>query len=110
MSELVPPQLLEHVAERFRILGDATRLAILRTLLQSGELSVGELVSRLDTTQANVSKHLGVLLRAGIVSRRPAGTAAYYAVADPSLERLCDLVCNRLREQNREEARVFAMT
>lgn len=108
MAELLPPQLLEHVAERFRVLGDSTRLAILRTLLQESELSVGELVARLDTTQANVSKHLGILLRAGIVSRRPAGTAAYYSVADPSLEGLCDLVCNRLREQNIEEARMFA--
>jgi len=108
MAELVPPQLLELVAERFRVLGDSTRLAILRTLLEHQELSVGELVSRLDTTQANVSKHLATLLRAGIVSRRPVGTAAYYSVADPSLGQLCDLVCNRLRDQNVEEARMFA--
>lgn len=108
MPELVPPQLLEHVASRFRVLGDARRLAILRELLQEDELSVGELVSRLDTTQANISKHLGVLLQAGIVNRRPVGTAAYYSVADPSLRGLCDIVCNRLREQNIEEARVFA--
>ncbi len=46
MPDLVPPQLLEHVAARFRVLGDARRLTILRELLQGGELSVGELVSR----------------------------------------------------------------
>lgn len=108
MSELVPPQLLEQVAARFRVLGDARRLAILRELLSASELSVGELVSRLDTTQANVSKHLGVLLQAGIVSRRPVGTSAYYSVSDPSLHGLCDTVCNRLREQNEEGARIFA--
>lgn len=105
----LPPQLLEHVAERFRVLGDATRLAILRTLMDEGELNVGELVVRLHTTQANVSKHLRVLLGEGIVSRRAAGTAAYYAVTDPTLAQLCDLVCNRLRDQKAEEARVFAM-
>ena len=108
MAELVPPQLLEHVAERFRVLGDSTRLAILRTLLERGELNVGEIVARLATTQANVSKHLGVLLRAGIVSRRPLGTTAYYSIADPSLGQLCDIVCDRLREQKAEEARIFA--
>jgi DNA-binding transcriptional ArsR family regulator len=107
MSELVPPQLLEHVAARFRVLGDARRLAILRELLQEDELSVGELVARLDTTQANVSKHLGVLLQAGIVTRRPAGTSAYYSGADPTLRGLCDIVCDRLREQNIEEARLL---
>lgn len=108
MPELVPSQLLEQVAARFRVLGDARRLAILRQLLEQDELSVSELVARLDTTQANVSKHLGVLLQAGVVSRRPAGTSAYYSVADPSLRSLCDTVCNRLREQNVEEARIFA--
>lgn len=100
--------MLEHVAGRFRVLGDARRLAILRELLQSEELSVGELVSRLDTTQANVSKHLGVLLQAGIVTRRASGTSAYYSVTDPSLGALCDLVCNRLREQSAEHARILS--
>jgi DNA-binding transcriptional ArsR family regulator len=108
MAEFLPPQLLEHVAERFRVLGDATRLTILRTLLDGGELSVTEIVSRTGATQANVSKHLGVLLRAGIVSRRQEGTSAFYAVADSSLPRLCDIVCDRLREQKAEEARIFA--
>ena len=108
-SEHLPPQLLEHVAERFRVLGDATRLAILRTLMEEGERNVGELVERLGTTQANVSKHLRILLGAGVVARRAAGTAAYYSIADPSIAHLCDLVCNRLREQKAEEARIFAV-
>ncbi|MGE0601252.1 MAG: ArsR/SmtB family transcription factor [Dehalococcoidia bacterium] len=108
MPELIPVQLLDHVAARFRVLGDARRLAILRELLEQGELSVGELVARLETTQANISKHLGVLLQAGIVSRRPEGTSAYYSVTDPSLRGLCDIVCTRLRDQSIEEARVFA--
>lgn len=104
MAEHLPPQLLAQVAERFRVLGDETRLSILRTLLQERELNVGELVERLDTTQANVSKHLKVLLAAGIVGRRRAGTAAYYAIIDPSVTRLCDLVCGRLRDQIVEQA------
>lgn len=108
-SEHLPPQLLEHVAERFRVLGDATRLAILRTLMEEGERNVGELVERLGTTQANVSKHLRILLGEGVVARLAAGTAAYYSIADPSIAHLCDLVCNRLREQKAEEARIFAV-
>ncbi len=105
----MPAHLLEHVAERFRVLGDATRLSILRTLLDERELNVGELVERLGTSQANVSKHLRVLHDAGVVSRRAQGTAAYYAIQDPSIEGVCDLVCGRLREQAAEEARVFAI-
>jgi DNA-binding transcriptional ArsR family regulator len=105
----LPVELLEHVADRFRVLGDATRLSIIRILLDEGELNVGEIVERLDTSQANVSKHLRVLHDAGIVARRPDGTAAYFSVADPSLMPVCAIVCDRLRDQVAAEARTFAV-
>lgn len=104
------PEMLEHVAERFRVLADTSRLRIIQTLRTNGELNVGELVERLDMSQANISKHLRLLHDSGVVARRPQGTAAYYSVADPSIERLCDLVCNRLRDQIRDEAEAFSMS
>lgn len=106
MREL-PPPLLDHVASRFRVLGDTNRLRIIQTLLGAGELNVSELVERLDMSQANVSKHLRILHEAGVLARRPQGTSAYYAVADPSISPLCDLVCDRLREQKVVEAELF---
>jgi DNA-binding transcriptional ArsR family regulator len=109
MPKALPPELLEHVAERFRVLGDATRLGIVRILLDDGEQNVGEIVDRLGTSQANVSKHLRVLHDAKIVTRRAEGTAAYYSVIDPSLMPLCAIVCDRLREQVADDARTFAV-
>ena len=41
MPEALPPELIEHVAERFRVLGDATRLRMLRVLIDEGPLTVG---------------------------------------------------------------------
>jgi len=108
MSEQIPEHLLEYVAERFRVLGDATRLAILRKLIQDGEMSVGELVDNLHSSQANVSKHLRVLYDARVVGRRPQGTTVYYSVIDPSVTQLCDIVCDRLRTQAEREAEVIA--
>ncbi|MEZ5217561.1 MAG: metalloregulator ArsR/SmtB family transcription factor [Ilumatobacteraceae bacterium] len=110
MPQELPVELLEHVAERFRVLGDATRLSILRTLLDDGEANVGELVERLGSSQANISKHLRVLQSAGIVARRPEGTAAYYSVADPSLLPICSIVCERLRDQVADDARTFSIS
>ncbi len=104
MSDVLPSNLLEPAAERFRVLGDATRLSLLRTLLDEGELSVGDLVTRLDASQANISKHLRVLHGAGVVARRPEGTSAYYSVSDPSLVSLCSIVCDRIRAQAVAEA------
>ena len=109
MPKALPPELLEHVAERFRVLGDVTRLGIIRTLLDDGEQNVGQLVHRLDTSQANVSKHLRVLHDARIVTRRTEGTAAFYSVTDPSLMPVCAIVCDRLREQVAADARTFAV-
>jgi DNA-binding transcriptional ArsR family regulator len=109
MPKALPPELLEHVAERFRVLGDATRLGIIRSLLDDGEQNVGELVERLGTSQANVSKHLRVLHDARIVSRRAEGTSAFYSVTDPSLMPVCAIVCERLRDQVAADARTFAV-
>ncbi len=109
MSDLVPASLIEHVAERFRVLGDATRLSILRLLLERGELNVGEICQALESNQANISKHLRTLSMAGIVARRRDGTAAYYKISDPSITKLCDVVCSRLILQAKEDAKTFAI-
>lgn len=89
---------LDLVAERFRILGDPTRLRILQTLAQ-GERSVSDLVAATGSAQANISKHLQLLLRGGLVERRKEGSHVYYAVADPEVFRLCDLVCGSLADR-----------
>lgn len=86
---------LDLVAERFRLLGDPLRLRLLR-MLAAGEHSVAALVTASGTTQANVSKHLQLLLRAGVVQRRRDGLHAYYSIADATVFELCDLVCGSL--------------
>jgi DNA-binding transcriptional ArsR family regulator len=91
-------ELAEQIAQRFRVLGEPMRIGIL-DLLRDGETSVQELTDRLGTTQQNVSKHLGVLHGAGIVSRRRDGTRALYAIADDSVFELCETVCGGLRRR-----------
>lgn len=86
------------VADRFRALGDPTRLRILDTL-RSGESTVGDLVSVTGLGQANVSKHLQTLHRQGFVERRKDGTRTIYRVGDPAVFQLCDLVCGNIRDQ-----------
>lgn len=108
MSDVLPANLLEPAAERFRVLGDATRLQLIRTLMNEGEMNVGDLVERLDASQANISKHLRILHQAGVVARRPEGTSAYYSVSDPSLGSLCSIVCDRITEQARADAEALA--
>jgi|SRR5665213_1259235 len=100
------PELTDVVAERFRALGEPMRIRILDALRQ-GELSVGELVTAMQATQANVSKHLTVLHAIGFVARRKEGTRAYYRVAEPDVFKLCDLVCGGVRERARRQHRAL---
>lgn len=94
----IPSPLAELIAERFRVIGEATRIRLLDQL-RSGDASVGELTDALGMTQQNVSKHLGVLLRAGIVTRQKVGTQARYSIADESVFALCDEVCGGVRRR-----------
>lgn len=67
--------------------------------LRQGPATVGELTDELGSSQQNVSKHLGVLHGAGIVSRHKAGTAVRYEIADASVFELCETVCGGLHRQ-----------
>lgn len=97
----IPDPLAELVAQRFRVLGDPTRIRLLDAL-RDGEATVGDLTDRLGATQQNVSKHLGVLHQAGFVSRTKRGTFCHYDIADDGVFALCEQVCGGVREQVRE--------
>lgn len=94
---------LELIATRFRILGEPVRLRLLQHL-QGSERSVTDLTNHLGTTQPNVSKHLKLLLDAGLVARRQAGMTAMYRIADPTVFQLCELVCEGMRDRLEREA------
>lgn len=89
------PELLQLVAERFKALAEPNRLLLLQSL-KPGGATVSELVDRTGLTQANVSKHLQVLLGLGFVERAKEGLFARYRLADKDVLRLCDLMCGRL--------------
>ena len=101
------PEAIEMIAERFRILGEPVRIAILQTL-EGGEKNVTELVEAVGSTQPNVSKHLRILQESGVVGRRQAGNNVYYAIADPSVIELCDAVCSSIGDRLTSRARLAA--
>jgi DNA-binding transcriptional ArsR family regulator len=94
----LPEPLVDLIARRFRVLGDPNRIRLL-DLLREHDATVTELHEALGASQQNVSKHLGVLLQAGIVTRTKEGTSARYAIADDGVFELCEHVCGGLRRQ-----------
>lgn len=110
MSEYeMGPELLELVAERFRALGEPTRLTLLN-VLREGERSVSALMEATGLGQANVSKHLQLLHSLGFVARRKEGLYVYYRLADESVFRLCDIVCGRLEAEAQDRRELLSST
>jgi DNA-binding transcriptional ArsR family regulator len=95
------------MALRFRALGEPMRLKILERLFRS-PASVTEILEAAGGTQANVSKHLSVLRSGGLVRRRKEGNRTVYRIADPSLERLCAVVCDAVSREAQEEVEALA--
>jgi len=94
----LPDSLAELIAKRFRVIGEPMRIKLLDHL-RDGAATVQELTAATGATQQNVSKHLSVLLDAGIVSRVKQGNFARYEIADDSVFDLCEQVCGGLRRQ-----------
>ena len=97
----LPEPLIELVAQCFRVLGEPMRIKLLDRLRES-DATVGELQEALDASQQNVSKHLGILLSAGMVARTKDGNHSRYSISDPSVFELCDQVCGGVRRQLQE--------
>ena len=96
----LPEQLVELIAGRFKALADPTRIRLLDRL-HDGEATVTELTEAAGTTQQNVSKHMLLLLSAGLVARRRHGNYIYYRIADDAVFEPCATVCGRLRDEIR---------
>jgi ArsR family transcriptional regulator, virulence genes transcriptional regulator len=64
-----------------KVLGNTRRLLILWQLSKE-ELSVNEIATRVGSTLQNVSQHLSLLKRSGIVVTRREGQSIYYQLAD----------------------------
>lgn len=69
----------QSLAQMFRVLGDPTRLRALM-VLRAGQRNVSELCAELNMPQPTVSRHLGILRMAGLVTNRRSGKEIFYSL------------------------------
>ena len=93
MDELDP--VFDAVAAYFSVLSEPTRLKIMHAVCM-GEQSVSRIIEETGATQSNISRHLGLMHRHGVLARRREGNQIFYRVADPTMVELCRTVCNRI--------------
>ena len=102
-------RVLTQVAHRLKAMANPIRLEILHTL-EDGEMSVGDIRRQVGGSQANISKHLGTLRAAGLVTSRREGVVVYYRVADEIVFAICRSVCDSLLAQAESEVRELEAT
>ena len=88
-------ELLYRIAEVLKAMADPTRLKILHCL-HNGERCVSAILANVGGSQANVSKHLSVLKRAGLVDCRREGLNVFYRIIDEGVFTICRNVCDSL--------------
>ena len=88
-------QVFEKAAELFAVLSTPIRLRIISELCH-GEKNVGQLLERIGVPQPNMSQHLNILYRAGLVGKRRQGAQMFYRIADVSAVGVCRAVCTQV--------------
>jgi DNA-binding transcriptional ArsR family regulator len=88
-------RVFELAAELFAVLATPMRLRVLSALCER-EKSVNELLAEINTSQPNLSQHLGVLYRTGVLAKRKEGTQVIYRVQSEKAVALCRSVCTQI--------------
>lgn len=88
-------RVFESAAELFSVLATPIRLKIISALCK-GEKNVSELLQQIDTTQPNMSQHLAMLYRCGVLGKRREGTQIYYRLESARVAELCRVVCTQI--------------
>lgn len=98
-ADKVAAQIVEGAADIFGLLSAPVRLRIVLEL-HSGEKSVGELLDVVHGRQPNMSQHLSMMCRAGLLARRKQGAHAYYSLANDSAVSACRIICEQVAERS----------
>lgn len=84
-ENLPPAEILENLADFFKVFGDTTRIGILCALLQS-EMCVQNLADTLGMSQSAISHQLRFLKQMKLVKSRREGKTVYYSLADGHIQ------------------------
>ena len=98
-------RVFELAAELFTVMSTPLRLKIISSVCNQ-EKNVSQLLAEIESTQSNLSQHLGHLYRAGVLSRRREGAQVFYRVCNDSVAALCRTVCTQIAMEVEDPASV----
>lgn len=100
-TDVPQDKVFERAAELFGLLATPIRLRIISDL-ENAEKNVGQLLDSIDVAQPNMSQHLKMLYRAGVIARRRKGAQVFYRIADESVALVCRDLCRHVSRRLNE--------
>ena len=88
----------EAICNLLKVISDRSKFEILRRISRSSSYCQ-ELAREMNLTTATISRHMGLLLDAGLVRARRGENRIYYDLNREAITNLCDVVCNVLLQQ-----------
>lgn len=88
-------EVFDKAADLFAVMSTPIRLRIISALCQ-GEKNVGQLLESIGVAQPNMSQHLNILFRSGVLGKRRQGAQVFYRLADENAARVCRAVCTQV--------------
>lgn len=85
----------DKAADLFAVMSTPIRLRIISALCQ-GEKNVGQLLENIGVAQPNMSQHLNILFRSGVLGKRRQGAQVFYRIADDTAAKVCRAVCTQV--------------
>ena len=88
----------EAICNLLKVISDRSKFEILRRISRSSSYCQ-ELAREMNLTTATISRHMGLLLDAGLVRARRGENRIYYDLNRDAVTNLCDVVCGVLLQQ-----------
>lgn len=107
MEGFMDERVLELKAEVLKTLAQPTRLKILECL-RNGERCICEIVPAISGEQSNISRHISLMQKNHLVTTRKDGVKVMVKVRDPKVFEILDKVSLILKNQMKEQEKLFA--
>jgi DNA-binding transcriptional ArsR family regulator len=106
MEAVMEEQVAALKADILKAMAQPTRLKILE-LLRDGERCICEIVPAINGEQSNVSRHISVMQKSNLVTTRKDGVRVMVKVRDQKIFDVLDRISQILKEQIKEQERLF---
>jgi ArsR family transcriptional regulator len=99
--------LYERKAEIIKAVAHPLRVAMV-DFLKDGEKCVCDIAEHIGAERSNASRHLAVMLKAGVLRSRKEGLQVYYSLRTPCILNFLACATQTLKHNVQEESRVLA--